>query len=97
MNNPFCSGQYRNRVDDLHGAMILEIAGKLYFHLMRKSFRYVLYVVVGFMIYQIIDSGETTYTHSEVKNTLIIAMIVVFVLLIVVRIAKQRYEDDDKS
>ncbi|WP_420577133.1 hypothetical protein [Ekhidna sp.] len=60
---------------------------------MRKSFRYVLYLMVGFLIYQVIDSGETSLSHTEVKNTLIIAMIVVFVLLLIVRVIKQRYDD----
>ncbi|WP_424963180.1 hypothetical protein [Ekhidna sp.] len=61
---------------------------------MRKSFRYVLYLMVGFLIYQVIDSGETSFTHKEVKNTLVIAMIVVFVLLLIVRVIKQRYDDN---
>lgn len=60
---------------------------------MRKSFRYVLYIMVGFLIYQVIDSGESGFTHEEVKNTLVIAMIVVFVLLLIVRVIKQRYDD----
>ncbi len=60
---------------------------------MRKPFRYVLYIMVGFLIYQVIDSGETGFTHSEVKNTLVIAMIGVFVLLLIVRVIKSRYDD----
>jgi len=54
--------------------------------------------MIGFLIYQIIESGETSLTHGEVKNTLIIGIIVVFVLLVIVRGMKQRYEDkDDKD
>lgn len=49
--------------------------------------------MIGFLIYQIIDSGETGLSHTEVKNTLIIAMIAVFVLLLIVRVIKQRYDD----
>lgn len=60
---------------------------------MRRSFRFVLYLMIGFLIYQVIESGETTITHSEVKNTLIIAMVAVFVLLLIVRVIKQRYDD----
>ncbi|MEQ6167823.1 hypothetical protein AAOE16_11580 [Ekhidna sp. MALMAid0563] len=64
---------------------------------MRKSFRYVLYLMVGFLIYQVIDSGETGFTHDEVKNSLIIAMIAVFVLLLIVRVIKQRYDNNGKD
>lgn len=49
----------------------------------------------GFLIYQVIDSGETSLTHTEVKNTLIIAMVAVFVLLLIVRVIKQRYDNGD--
>jgi len=64
---------------------------------MRKSFRYVLYIMVGFLIYQVIDSGEAGFTHTEVKNTLIIAMVVVFILLLIVRVIKQRYDDGNSD
>jgi len=64
---------------------------------MRKSFRYALYIVLGFIIYQIIYSGETGITHSEMKNTLIIGMVVVFVLLLIIRIIKQRYDNGDEG
>lgn len=64
---------------------------------MRRSFRFTLYIIIGFLIYQVIDSGESTFTHGEVKNTLLIAMVVVFVLLIIVRILKQKYEDKDEG
>ncbi|WP_425390209.1 hypothetical protein [Ekhidna sp.] len=64
---------------------------------MRKSFRYVLYIMVGFLIYQVIDSGESGFTHQEVKNTLVIAMITVFVLLLIVRVIKSRYDDRGKE
>ncbi|WP_421764261.1 hypothetical protein [Ekhidna sp.] len=60
---------------------------------MRAPFRYVLYIVIGFLIYQIIDSGETGFTHSEVKTTLIIGMVIVFILLLIVRIIKNRYDN----
>lgn len=64
---------------------------------MRKSFRYVLYIMIGFLMYQIINSGETGFTHKEVKNTLVIGMIVVFVLLLIVRVIKQRYDDGSEE
>ncbi|MEO9872640.1 hypothetical protein [Ekhidna sp.] len=64
---------------------------------MKKSFRYVLYLMIGFLIYQIIDSGETGFSHSEVKNTLIIGMVIVFVLLLIVRVIKQRYDNGDEE
>ena len=64
---------------------------------MKKSSRYILYLVLGFIIYQIIDSGETGVTHKEARNVLIIAIVVVFVLLMVVRVIKSRYDNDDES
>lgn len=63
---------------------------------MKKSSRYVLYLVLGFIIYQIIDSGETGVTHQEVRNVLIIAVVVVFVLLMIVRVIKSRYDNDEE-
>lgn len=63
---------------------------------MKKSSRYVLYLVLGFIIYQIIDTGQTGVTHDDVKTTLIIAMVIVFILLLVVRIIKSRYDKDDE-
>ena len=62
---------------------------------MRKPIRFVLYIVLGFIIYQIIDEGETSVTHDEVKNGLLISIVVVFALLLVVRGIKQRYEDKE--
>ncbi len=60
---------------------------------MKKPFRYALYVLIGFIIYQVIDSGETSLTHDDAKKTLIIGMAVVFVLLLIVRTMKKRYDD----
>ena len=62
---------------------------------MRKPIRFVLYIVLGFVIYQIIDEGGTSVTHDEVKNGLLISIVVVFALLLVVRVIKQRYEDKE--
>ena len=62
---------------------------------MRKPIRFVLYIMIGFIMYQIIDSGQTTVTHGEVKNVLIIAILVVFALLMIVRVIKQRHEDNE--
>ncbi|MEQ9405402.1 MAG: hypothetical protein RIM99_17565 [Cyclobacteriaceae bacterium] len=59
---------------------------------MKKPFRYVIYLITGFLIFQIIDSGETTVTHQDARGLLIGAIIVVFILLLVVRIIKQRYD-----
>ena len=56
-----------------------------------------IYLMIGFLIYQVIESGETSFTHSEVKHTLIIGIVVVFVLLVIVRGIKQRYDDSDKN
>jgi len=53
--------------------------------------------MIGFLIYQIIQSGESGITHDQVKKTLLIAMVIVFVLLIIVRSIKQRYDDRDDS
>jgi len=64
---------------------------------MRRSFRFVLYIMIGFLIYEVIQSGEARVTHSQVKNTLLIAMIVVFVLLLIVRVIKQRYDDGSEE
>lgn len=61
---------------------------------MRSPYRYVLYFLIGFLIYQVIDSGETTVTHQDARDTLIIALIAVFVLLLVVRVIKRRYDKD---
>jgi len=58
--------------------------------------RFIMYLLIGVIIYQVIDSGETTVTHGEVKNTLIISILVVFALLLVVRSIKKRYEDRDE-
>ena len=62
---------------------------------MRRPVRFVIYIMIGFIIYQIIDSGETSITHDDAKNTLMIGIIVVFILLLIVRAIKQRYEDKD--
>ena len=64
---------------------------------MRRSFRFVIYIMIGFLIYQIIQSGESGITYDQVKKTLLIAMVIVFVLLIIVRSIKQRYDDGDDS
>lgn len=64
---------------------------------MKSSFRFALYIMIGFLIYQVLDSGETSFTHTDVKNTLVVALIVVFVLLIIIKVIKQRYEDNDKK
>ena len=64
---------------------------------MKKSSRYVLYLVLGFIIYQVIDSGETSLTHQDARKTLIIAMVVVFILLLIVRAIKSRYDNEDKE
>ena len=64
---------------------------------MRRSFRFVLYIMIGFLIYEVIQSGDAGVTHSQVKNTLLIAMIVVFVLLLIVRVIKQRYDDGSEE
>jgi hypothetical protein len=60
---------------------------------MKKPFRYGLYFLIGFLIYQVINSGETSLTHEDAKKTLIIGMAVVFVLLLIVRMMKKRYDD----
>ena len=64
---------------------------------MKKSSRYVLYLVLGFILYQIIDSGETTVTHEDARTTLIIAVVVVFILLMIVRLIKSRYDNDEEE
>lgn len=61
---------------------------------MKKPFRYALYVLLGFIIYQIADSGETALTHEDAKKTLIVGMAVVFVLLLIVRVMKKRYDNN---
>ncbi|MEP5610883.1 MAG: hypothetical protein ABJP45_01475 [Cyclobacteriaceae bacterium] len=59
---------------------------------MRKPVRYAMYFIIGFLIYQIIDSGETTVTHQDARNWLIGAIVLVFGLLLIVRVIKQRYD-----
>ena len=58
---------------------------------MRKPFRYILYFVFGFMIYQIIDSGATGLTHQDARNTLAIGIVVVFVLMMIIKVIKNKY------
>ncbi|MEM9341302.1 MAG: hypothetical protein AAGA66_21410 [Bacteroidota bacterium] len=60
---------------------------------MRKSYRYVIYFLVGLLIYQVIESGKTGLTYEGTRTTLIVGIIVVFILLVIVRMIKQRYED----
>lgn len=64
---------------------------------MKKPIRYGLYVLIGFLIYQVIDSGETSLTHEDAKKTLIVAMAVVFVLLLIIRTMKNRYDKGGKE
>ena len=59
---------------------------------MKKPFRYVIYLIIGFLIFQIIDSGETSVTYEDTRSLLIGAIIVIFILLVVVWIIKQRYD-----
>jgi len=59
---------------------------------MRKPVRYAMYFIIGFLIYQIIDSGGTTLTHQDARNWLIGAIVLVFGLLLIVRVIKQRYD-----
>ncbi|MEP1094075.1 MAG: hypothetical protein ABJG78_03145 [Cyclobacteriaceae bacterium] len=59
---------------------------------MRKPVRYAMYFIIGFLIYQIIDSGETTFTHQDARNWLIGSVVIVFGLLLIVRVIKQRYD-----
>jgi hypothetical protein len=59
---------------------------------MRRPARYAIYFIVGFLIYKIIDSGETSLTHQDARNWLIGAIVVVFGLLLIVRVIKQRYD-----
>lgn len=60
---------------------------------MKKPIRYGLYVVIGLIIYQVVDSGETSLTHEDAKKALIVGMAVVFVLLLIIRVMKKRYDD----
>ncbi len=64
-----------------------------YLWIMKRPYRYVIYLVIGFLIYQIIDSGETSVTYDDARTALIIGLIVVFILLLIVRVIKKRYED----
>ncbi len=63
-----------------------------YIHNMKRPVRYALYFMIGFLIYQIIDSGETSFTHQDARDWLIGAIVVIFVLLVIVRLIKQRYD-----
>ncbi|MFK7953252.1 MAG: hypothetical protein AB8B73_10440 [Ekhidna sp.] len=64
---------------------------------MKKPIRYGLYVLIGFIIYQVINSGETSFTHEDAKKTLIIGMAVVFILLLLVRTMKNRYDKGNEE
>lgn len=59
---------------------------------MRRPVRYAMYFIIGFLIYQVIDSGDTSVTHQDARNWLIGAIVVVFALMLIVRVIKQRYD-----
>lgn len=59
---------------------------------MKRPVRFAIYFTIGFLMYQVIDSGETNVTHQDARNWLLGAIIVVFALLLIVRVIKQRYD-----
>ncbi|MDW3197427.1 MAG: hypothetical protein R8G66_33930 [Cytophagales bacterium] len=63
---------------------------------MKKSFRYVLYILIGVLLYQLIESGNTSFTREELRDGLAIAIIGIFALLLVVRVMKNRTGKNDQ-
>ncbi len=63
---------------------------------MKTPFKYVIYLAIGFIIYQVIESGKTSLTYEGTRTTLIVGILVVFILLMIVRVIKKRYEDKQK-
>lgn len=62
---------------------------------MKRSFRYVIYMVIGVLIYQLIESGNTSFTREELRDSLAIAIIGIFALLLIIRVIKNRTGEND--
>lgn len=63
---------------------------------MKRSFRYVLYMLIGVILYQLIESGNTNFTREELRDSLAILIIGIFALLLVVRVIKNRSGENDQ-
>jgi phosphate starvation-inducible membrane PsiE len=59
---------------------------------MKSPFRFIIYLVLGMVIYLIIDSDGTSFSHEDARKTLILAIVGVFALLLVVTVIKNRLE-----
>lgn len=62
---------------------------------LKKYIRYVLYMVLGMLLYQAIESGHTSFTREELRNGLAIAILVIFALLLIIRVIKQRHNKEN--
>ncbi len=63
---------------------------------MKRSFRYVLYMLIGVLLYQLIESGNTSFSREQLRDGLAIAIIGIFALLLVVRVIKNRSGENDQ-
>lgn len=63
---------------------------------MKRSFRYVIYMLIGVLLYQLIESGNTSFTREELRDGLAIAIIGIFALLLVIRVIKNRSGENDQ-
>lgn len=59
---------------------------------MKKYIRYAIYMLIGVLLYEAIESGHTSFSKEQLRNGLAIAIIVIFILLLVVRLIKERYD-----
>ena len=57
---------------------------------MKTPLRYLVYLIIGWAIFELIESGAVPFSYKEARSTLIIAILVVFILLLIVRVIKQR-------
>ena len=58
----------------------------------KSPFRFIIYLGVGLLLYYLINSGQTSFSHQDARNYLAIGIIAVFVLLLIVQFIKRRYE-----
>ncbi len=63
---------------------------------MKKSIRYVIYLLIGVLLYQLIESGNTSFTREQLRDGLALAIIGIFALLLIVRVFKNRGDKNDQ-
>lgn len=60
--------------------------------MMKSPFRFVIYLLIGMGLYYYIQSGESEVTHEQARTALIVLIVTVFILLLIVKVIKQRHE-----